>query len=84
MRGKVGENEIVTANTEVGISDMRPLICELRGQPVMLDRDLMAIYALDQVHQLGEEGADRDRRLSRRGESGHVCEARARREGGYV
>ena len=36
--------EIVTINTEVEISDIRPLICELRGQVVMLDRDLASLY----------------------------------------
>ena len=36
--------EIVTINTEVEISDIRPLICELRGQAVMLDRDLASLY----------------------------------------
>ena len=36
--------EIVTINTEVEISDIRPLICELRGQAVMLDRDLAELY----------------------------------------
>ena len=37
-------NEIATQNTDVDISDIRPLICELRGQPVMFDRDLASIY----------------------------------------
>ena len=36
--------EIMTVNTEVEISDIRPLICELRGQAVMLDRDLASLY----------------------------------------
>ena len=36
--------EIVTINTEVEISDIRPLIWELRGQAVMLDRDLASLY----------------------------------------
>ena len=39
-----GMREIVTINTEVEISDIRPLICELRGQAVMLDRDLASLY----------------------------------------
>ena len=38
------ENQIATINTEVEISDIRPLICELRGQAVMLDRDLASLY----------------------------------------
>ena len=37
-------NEIETVNTEIEVSDIRPLICELRGQAVMLDRDLASIY----------------------------------------
>ena len=40
----MSDNDIVTLNTEVEISDIRPLICELRGQAVMLDRDLASIY----------------------------------------
>ena len=36
--------------------------------------------ALDQVHPPGEEGADRNRRLSRSGDLGHAREARAWRE----
>ena len=45
-------NEIVTVNTEVEISDIRPLICELRGQPVMLDRDLAIIWHGEHEWQL--------------------------------
>ena len=37
-------SEIVTINAEVEVSDIRPLICELRGQAVMLDRDLASLY----------------------------------------
>ena len=37
-------NEISTTNAEVEVSDIRPLICELRGQVVMLDRDLASLY----------------------------------------
>ena len=37
-------NEIVTIDTNVEISDIRPLICELRGQAGMLDRDLASLY----------------------------------------
>ena len=36
-------NEIATT-TEVEVNDIRPLICELRGQAVMLDRDLASLY----------------------------------------
>lgn len=36
-------NEITTT-TEVEVNDIRPLICELRGQAVMLDRDLASLY----------------------------------------
>lgn len=37
-------NEVVTLSRDVEINDIRSLICELRGQAVMLDRDLAAIY----------------------------------------
>ena len=37
-------NEIATTDTEVEVNDIRPLICELRGQAVMLDRDLASLY----------------------------------------
>ena len=37
-------NEITTTNAEIEVSDIRPLICELRGQAVMLDRDLASLY----------------------------------------
>ena len=37
-------NEVVTLSRDVEINDISPLICELRGQAVMLDRDLAAIY----------------------------------------
>ena len=37
-------NEIATINTGVEVDDIRPLICELRGQAVMLDRDLASLY----------------------------------------
>lgn len=37
-------SEIATVNTDAEISDIRPLICELRGQTVMLDRDLASLY----------------------------------------
>ena len=37
-------NEIATTNTEVEVNDIRSLICELRGQTVMLDRDLASLY----------------------------------------
>ena len=37
-------NEITTINAEIEVSDIRPLICELRGQAVMLDRDLASLY----------------------------------------
>ena len=37
-------NEIATTNTEVEVNDIRSLICELRGQAVMLDRDLASLY----------------------------------------
>ena len=37
-------NEVLTLGRDVEINDIRPLICELRGQAVMLDRDLAAIY----------------------------------------
>ena len=37
-------NEVETLSRDAEINDIRPLICELRGQAVMLDRDLAAIY----------------------------------------
>ena len=37
-------NEVATINSEVEVSDIRLLICEVRGQAVMLDRDLAALY----------------------------------------
>ena len=37
-------NEITKSNVEVEIRDISPLICELRGQAVMLDRDLAELY----------------------------------------
>ncbi len=37
-------NELLPRDTEVETCDIRPLICELRGQPVMLDRDLASLY----------------------------------------
>ena len=37
-------NEIAAINTGVEVDDIRPLICELRGQAVMLDRDLASLY----------------------------------------
>ena len=37
-------NEITTINADIEVSDIRPLICELRGQAVMLDRDLASLY----------------------------------------
>ena len=37
-------NELATTINEVVVSDIHPLICELRGQAVMLDRDLASLY----------------------------------------
>ena len=37
-------NEVATINSEVEVSDIRLLICEVRGQAVMLDRDLASLY----------------------------------------
>ena len=37
-------NEVTTVNAEVEVNDIRPLICEVRGQAVMLDRDLASLY----------------------------------------
>lgn len=37
-------SEITKINTEIEIRDISPLICELRGQAVMLDRDLAELY----------------------------------------
>ena len=37
-------NEVETLSRDVEVNDIRPLICELRGHAVMLDRDLAAIY----------------------------------------
>ncbi len=37
-------NELAPRSGEVETSDIRPVICELRGQPVMLDRDLASLY----------------------------------------
>ena len=45
--------------------------------------DAKSLVAFDQVHPPGEEGADRDRRLSRSGDIGHAREARTRREASY-
>jgi len=44
QRKRDGMNEIATMNDEVEINGVRPLICELRGQAVMLDRDLASLY----------------------------------------
>ena len=37
-------NDVTKIDAEVEVCDIRPLICELRGQAVMLDRDLAALY----------------------------------------
>ena len=37
-------NEVAAVNAEVEVNDIRPLICEVRGQAVMLDRDLASLY----------------------------------------
>ena len=37
-------NEVMQNGAEIEICDIRPLICELRGQAVMLDRDLAELY----------------------------------------
>ena len=37
-------NDVTKFDAEVEVCDIRPLICELRGQAVMLDRDLAALY----------------------------------------
>ena len=48
-------SEITKINAEIEIRDISPLICELRGQAVMLDRDLAELYHVMTGRMIGPQ-----------------------------